>query len=361
MSVVNLWSRFIASRVRQRVFIMPTWYFLLFNTLVLGLLVYGYVDRSVIVISSGFMVVFVELLSMIEAHVNVRDLVIDHAETLVFEAGQEGVIELRIGPISRYFGVRFYALPPAQVSVNRVKSANATLFWRNRSASRSDVIRREVAAALFFWINDAMPGESAEVSATADVKEIPLKFTVVRRGMYDLPRIVSVSLFPFGLFRVWREFRLDGTFAAYPRPVGAGFLTTMVQKQNSASVAGVSPRSNQESEYLHHKLFSQGDSLRRVDWKASSRRGAKIVKVFSQDVFADSRVLRWEDTDSSDQELKLSQLALWVLEAHQDRIPFSLEIPGASTMIAAGERHKAHCLRLLAAFERTATVRAGVT
>ena len=362
MSAVKLWSRLSASRVRHRVYIMPTWFCLLFNLLLIGLLSYGFLNRSVIVISSGVLVIFIELLSMIEAHVNVRDLLVEPVDAPLFEAGQVATLAFRAGSISKSFGIRFYAVRPERASGRDAAQAPAARsFTRKKSSSFPDYIRREVAAALFFWTNDIIFGESPEVSVTAEISTVQVQFTVGHRGIYNLPRIVSVSMFPFGLFRVWREFMLDGTFVAYPRPAGAGYQSSIVHNQNAASLAGSAPLLTQESEYLHHKLFSQGDSLRRMDWKASSRRGVKIVKVFSGEASGERRVLRWVDTVSSDQESKLSQLSLWIHEAHKDHVSFSLDLPGASTMVASGERHKTHCLRLLAAFDVSSVGRSGAS
>jgi hypothetical protein len=338
---------------------MPTWFCLLFNLLVAILLSYGFMTRSVIVISSSVLVIFIELLSMIEAHVNVRDLLIEPMDSQAFEAGQMATIGLLAKSISKSFGVRFYAVPP-QLASDRGGVQTPLASHGGRSTSFPDYMRREIAAALFYWTNDQIDGESAEVSVTEEPGAVSVNFKVGRRGIYNLPRIVSVSMFPFGLFRVWREFSPEGVFVAYPRPVGVGYQSSMVHNQNAASLVGLSPRPSQESEYLHHKLFSQGDSVRRMDWKASSRRGVKIVKVFSGEISGERRVLRWVDTQSPDQESKLSQLSLWIHEARRDHVPFSLEIPGATTMVASGERHKAHCLRLLAGFDLPAG-RAGDT
>ena len=348
----NVWSRFWVARSRQRVYIMPTWFCLLFNIFLIGLLSYGFLNRSFTVIASGFLVIFIELLSMIEAHVNVRDLFLESLEPHFFEAGQKASVLLRVRSISKSFGIRFYALTPEPEDATRKrqmpKLGSRPRKWIKHSHG---YMRREISAALFFWVNDAMAGESSDTSVTEDIGAVSIQLDAMRRGVYQIPSVLAVSMFPFGLFRVWREFSLPGSISVYPRPLGVDYRDAISHENPTHSASKASPRQMSESEYLYHKQFSLGDSLRRVDWKASSRRGEKIVKVFSGESNAEFRSLRWGDTRAADPESRLSQLSLWIHQAHRDHAPFSLEIPGADAKLASGVRHKFHCLKLLASFE----------
>jgi len=51
-----------------------------------------------------------------------------------------------------------------------------------------------------------------------------------------------------------------------------------------------------------------------------------------------------------DIEIRLSQLALWVIEAERARRPYSLRLPAADISPSIGEAHFHKCLRALACF-----------
>jgi uncharacterized protein (DUF58 family) len=53
---------------------------------------------------------------------------------------------------------------------------------------------------------------------------------------------------------------------------------------------------------------------------------------------------------SADVEEKLSQLALWVIEAERARRPYGLRVPGAEILPAVGQAHFHQCLRALSLF-----------
>ena len=53
----------------------------------------------------------------------------------------------------------------------------------------------------------------------------------------------------------------------------------------------------------------------------------------------------------SDPEERLSQLALWVIEAERAQHPYGLRLPAAEIAPSLGERHFHRCLRTLALFK----------
>jgi uncharacterized protein (DUF58 family) len=52
----------------------------------------------------------------------------------------------------------------------------------------------------------------------------------------------------------------------------------------------------------------------------------------------------------ADVEQRLSQLALWVIEAERARRPYSLRLPGTYIQPSFGQSHFHHCLRALSLF-----------
>jgi uncharacterized protein (DUF58 family) len=55
----------------------------------------------------------------------------------------------------------------------------------------------------------------------------------------------------------------------------------------------------------------------------------------------------------ADAEARLSQLALWVIEAERARHPYGLRLPGSEIPPALGESHFHECMRALSLFRMT--------
>ena len=330
---------------RLRIFIIPTWYCVLFNFLILFMMIYGFSNRSGSIVFSGFFIVFIEILSMIEAHVNVREMALHVADCPPVEAGGKGVLTLKARSENQSFGVQLYAI--------KFEDKGQRNWLGRRSRGFQQYMRQEFAEAWIFWRTRNISADLVEAQYAGQDSLVPLPFQSLARGVHGVPRVVASSMFPFGMFRVWREYSFGQTYVSYPRPVGVPFSEQNIAKQNAeASVSSFGKvQKSVETEYLHHREFAGGDSLRRIDWKASSRRGIKIVKVFSGINSGEARAFRWAETRSSDWELRLQQMSYWVHEAHHDQVSFRIELPEAMTSFGTGERHKDYCLSLLASFE----------
>ena len=105
-----------------------------------------------------------------------------------------------------------------------------------------------------------------------------------RRGQYRFGRLRAATRFPFGLFQ--RSYRYDspGSLVVYPR---LGRLTRRLldmQEEFRAFQKGVQrQRSSQAEEYHGLRDYRDGDSVRRVHWRTSARRGQLMVKEFERE------------------------------------------------------------------------------
>ncbi len=364
------WSKIRNLRAPQRVYIIPTWYCLLFNALLFFVFGYGFWTHSVIVFSAAILVVFIELLSMIEAHVNLRDMNLEIHRGAATEAGGTLTFWVRAMSRSQSFGVQLYPLPVW----SKADLSSTADVARKKTPIRPwpKYMRHEMLQALRFWRSSAdattlgEPNEVTVKTLTANAQILPVLLQAQRRGIYPMPDVLGVSMFPFGFFRVLRPFKLSGHLVVYPRQSGAGYHAhngLRDQQERSAesrdALRGSTDQAlkqthgtkNAATEYREHRPFAAGDSLQRIDWKVSSRRRRKMVKVFVGGPASEQRVLRWDDTAKADPELRLEQLCLWVHEAHREHVPFALELPGVQTAFATSEAHTQHCLRLLAGYD----------
>jgi hypothetical protein len=342
------WSVYLRRRLggnSKRVFILPTWFSFVFNLCLLMLLIASFPLKSFALLGLVVFLIFVQLLSMVESHVNLRGLTMTTEVDLVVEASSQVVFSPEVSSREESLGISF------KVVESRDSPTRSGLI-NNRN------VRKIILKELFFsWISSLRSDEIDKekyMTVGRDPKTIETSFEAPTRGVYQLPPIMVVSLFPFGLFRAVKIMPFSGvSYFVYPTPKRSDFTSQGVNDDviRDVKAAAESQATIGSEDYSHHRPFRNGDTVQRVDWRASSRRGIKIVKVFSSGKSPEVRVLSWNKTTSFDVEGKLSELAFGVIQASKGGQNFALELPGMKTKAGHGERHKKDCLRLLAVFE----------
>jgi uncharacterized protein (DUF58 family) len=175
---------------------------------------------------------------------------------------------------------------------------------------------------------------------------VTLRLPVRQRGEHSVEILYLTSAYPLGFIRFLKKFASSQTYIVYPKPAGEVRLpSSFVLRRDGRPLtefgegddfAGVRP-------YIH------GESQRHIDWRAVARGQSLITKQFTAEaegvVYLDFSALR-----SADMEEKLSQLALWVIEAERARRPYALRLPGTQILPGVGQAHFHQCLRALSLF-----------
>jgi hypothetical protein len=346
MSRIGLWLgrvRGFVGATSDRVYILPTWYCLVFNLLLLVLFVASFPLRNPALLVLVFALVFIQLLSMVETHVNLREIDIRQYDEYLVETGQQAQISVQLSSRESSFGLTLQVLALEQLDKNSSREFNRRCLRK--------IVFNELKFALFrsFFVERF---ESQEyLTASKDPQIVKLPFMSNKRGIYKLPPVIVTSFFPFGLFRAVKVISLDAVYASYPSPQDSDSRSSALDEISSEiQNAGRSERVTGVDDYRFHREFIAGDPLRRVDWKASSRRGLKIVKVFGSSGLSRGYALSWKDTRADDVEGKLSELTGSVMKASRSGVFFTLQLPQYKTQVGCGENHKRDCLRILAAF-----------
>ncbi len=182
--------------------------------------------------------------------------------------------------------------------------------------------------------------------AAHDSTEIVLSVESKQRGWLKLERANVFTRFPLGLFHTWGYVETDLHCLIYPRPAPPGLpIPTALQQFHSQG----SQATHGDEDFSGLRHYRLGDSMRRVDWKASAREQGLYTKEFEgQGQFVPW--LDWETTPGKDTEHKLSQLTRWVLDAHAAGLAFGLRLPGRTLSPAADEAHFCEALQALALF-----------
>jgi uncharacterized protein (DUF58 family) len=162
-----------------------------------------------------------------------------------------------------------------------------------------------------------------------------------RRGRYRLEKMAVRSAYPFGLFWATLRVVVNATYFVYPEPRGRAGLPEML----ATGTEGPSHRSGDD--FSGVRVYSPGESLRHIDWKAYARGRPLVVKQFTggsgRELWLEARLLlRLPPED------RLSQLTLWALEAEEGDVPYGLSLGDTHLEPGLGSDHQRRVLEALA-------------
>ena len=286
---------------RRRLYILPTRTGIAFGALLFLMLVAGLNYANSIALLMTFLLIGVALVAMHAAHRNLLGLTVTELSTQDSFAGQAATVQLRL--------------------------TNATAQAR---------VALEISVS----------GTPALCSVPANGEAIAaLQVATPRRGLMPVERVKIASSWPFGLFRAWTWLHLTHVITVYPRPAGQRPLPRAAGERGDGA-----PRDSAEAdEWATLRAFRDGDSPRQVAWKAYARGAPLLVKEYTASGSAE-RLLDFAALAGLDTELRLSQLARWILACAADGERYGLRLPQNSIELDQGQLHRQRCLRALALF-----------
>ena len=188
---------------------------------------------------------------------------------------------------------------------------------------------------------DCIPRESAD--------RLAFRFPARHRGEHKIGMLDLTSCYPLGFVRASRRFVSNQTYLVYPKPSGNPQLPTSRPRVADSWVQrGV----GHGDDFAGVRPYVRGESQRHIDWKAVARGQPLMTKQF----VAEARgavSLDFSELPFDDVEERLSQLALWVIEAERARQPYGVRLPGIEISPALGQMHFHRCLRALSLFRPT--------
>ncbi len=216
-------------------------------------------------------------------------------------------------------------------------------------ANPAGLARHRVEAAL-----PELPAVTADLPSR-EPRRLDLPLPALRRGIVRIERLRLATAHPFGLFRAWTWLHAPIEMLVYPRPAGL-----LPMPAESGARPGARPRGGSGTdEWLGLRPFRDGDSPRQVDWKAYAREAPLLVKEYSP-AGSELRVFDFSLLTDPDPEVRLSQLARWVVDAEARGERYGVALPGVWLPPDRGPEHRHRCLAALALFaidERSEGVR----
>ncbi|PYI45946.1 MAG: hypothetical protein DMF10_10585 [Verrucomicrobia bacterium] len=182
--------------------------------------------------------------------------------------------------------------------------------------------------------------------AAGKAARVTLRFPAKHRGEHRVGTFRLTSIYPLGFVRVVKKFASSQTYLVYPEPSGDPRLPTQRAR---------SPHSRPQMElgegddFAGVRAYVPGESQHHIDWRAVARGQPLMTKQFAAEAEGSVR-LDFSAVRFTGLEEKLSQLALWVIEAERVRRPYSLRLPNTDIAPAVGEAHFHRCMRSLSLF-----------
>jgi uncharacterized protein (DUF58 family) len=186
-----------------------------------------------------------------------------------------------------------------------------------------------------------------DVSAQAE-KIVAVVLPTRRRGWMQAPRFTLSTSFPLGLWRAWTYWQPDSRVLVHPwAETPAAPLPESTQSDGE-----VRNQSRGDEDFSSLRPYRDGDSMRRMAWKAMARSasGEPLTKSF-EGGSGGELLLDWRSLPATlDVETKVSRLTRWVLQAEAAGQRFTLALPGGELGPDTGAAHRAACLERLATF-----------
>jgi uncharacterized protein (DUF58 family) len=188
-----------------------------------------------------------------------------------------------------------------------------------------------------------LPGGGGLRVNGGDSVSASLFFPTGRRGIYRLDSLLVRTAYPFGLLVASFRLPVGADYFVYPEAAGTASLPEL----RATGESGLALSRKPGDDFAGVRPHLRGESLRHVDWKAYARGRPLSVKQFT----GEDGTQLWLDADDLAElplESRLSQLALWVVNAEKEDIPYALRLGHTTVTLGLGEEQARRALELLA-------------
>jgi uncharacterized protein (DUF58 family) len=294
-----------ASINRRRIYILPSRFGIMLAVILAAMLIAGLNYNSNLGLAFTFLMGSMALVTMHHCNRNLLRMSVDVTPEADAFAGREAVFEF--------------------------------VLRNDSSLDRRDIEVR-CNSAVGMGSVPAMESESIEVV-------VP----VAKRGVTRINQFELRTYYPFGWFYSWTY--LQGSLVIYVAPAPAWSRTLP-----SAGARGHGSHSDArgDEDFSGLRAYEPGVPLKHMAWKVLARGGDAAVRSYSS-LAAQPEWLEWSSLAGLDEEARLSQLCLWVLECDVAQRPYGLRIPGKEIAPSGGAAHRFACLRALAAHGQSET------
>jgi len=216
--------------------------------------------------------------------------------SLAFSAGPIGILNL--GHLEASY------LPSGRLFVHQEGQISMQIYNTSTTTSWSVMLRHD---------DSSIPLEPLK-GDTSTILHLPL--IPNKRGALIHQECYLESKYPLSTVRL--VMKIDDTYKGmvYPEPKGISLLF-FLQKEES--------NYGEEKEFDGLRAYDGSQKLSHIHW-ASVAKGEMAVKLFSKETQTPKLVFNFHAAGTND-EARLSQLCLWVLECEKQKLPFMIQMP----------------------------------
>jgi uncharacterized protein (DUF58 family) len=187
-----------------------------------------------------------------------------------------------------------------------------------------------------------LDGRGVRIEA-GDTCLVEATFPSEQRGLYQFDSLVVRTYYPLGLFWASLRMTVGSEYFVYPKPAGTSVWPGLL----AGGEAGSPGAQKSGDDFAGVRAYMPGESLRHVDWKAFARGRPLSVKQFSGGGGSEL----WLDAAEMARlplEARLSQLALWIVNAEKAEIPYALKLGRTTLPLGLGPAQSRRALEVLA-------------
>jgi uncharacterized protein (DUF58 family) len=265
---------------------------------------------------------------------NLAALRIEHVRVQPAFAGEEVRVEIHLRNVSQHtvFGLFFTRV----VDEVETSLAQRVMKWNFKHPVTSLLPPRRIKPLR------SPDGRGVRIGPE-DTCAVEVGFSSERRGIYRFEAMLVRTYYPFGLF--WASFRVPVgvEYFVYPKPKGSALWPSLYPSGEAGSPASNRPG----DDFAGVRAYVPGESLRHVDWKAFARGRPLSVKQFTGGAGQEL----WLDAGEMNRlplEARLSQLALWIVNAEKEEIPYALRLGRTTLPLGLGPAQYRRALETLA-------------
>jgi uncharacterized protein (DUF58 family) len=297
-----------------RIFILPTGFGLVFLCGSMLMILVGATYQNNLVNLLAFFMLSLIFVSMVQTHLNLRDIKIQSLEVEPNYVGRDLIV--------------------TAVLANGSKDSRFNLEFS---------LRKMQSRAEYDQVHPLLAKSSIKLKSA---------YLAEKRGLYSINDVRIFTDYPLGLFRAWMWLNTKADYYIFPEPIGTNVSP---RSEVGDSAPGRRPMKGGH-DFSGHRRFQIGDPMARIDWKAHARGRKWMLKEFDEG-HPDTLKFDWNALEGMGHEAKLSQFAAWIEQAEKQKTPYSVSLPGMQWSADFGSTHANRILKALAVLEERAKVK----
>ncbi len=217
------------------------------------------------------------------------------------------------------FALAFAAGPVGMRNIGYLDAkclGSSRLFANKEGVCYFQITNRSSSSAWAITLHTALAKKRLKEIAPHATRREALRITPTSRGRLNAAPCTLESLFPLSTVRFVLPIEDECTLLVYPEPKGLP-LRSYLQQQRSYF--------GEENDFDGIAPYSGFESPSRIHWPSIAK-GESAIKTFEHE--AKSQTLHFDFLKCADNdEARLCQLTLWVLECERAGVPFTITMP----------------------------------